>query len=125
MNYYNPYYMMAPMTSVARPGLFAALRGATSGRLTLGTIVNGTQKTLGIINQAIPIVKQVTPVMKNAKTMFRVMNEFKKVDTPSQSNMASNKPNAENTGNDEQKADDKASVMADTVDDYSGPTFFA
>ena len=94
-------------------------------RINFNNILNNTQRTLGIINQAIPIVKQVTPVMKNAKTMFRVMNEFKKVDTPSQSNMASNKPNAENTGNDEQKADDKASVMADTVDDYSGPTFFA
>ena len=38
------------------------------------------QKTLNIINQTIPVIKQVKPVVDNAKTMFRVMNEFKKID---------------------------------------------
>lgn len=83
MNYYNPYYMMAPYTSLAtapaKTGLLSNLIGGIRG-ISWGSILNNTQRTLGIINQAIPVVKQVTPVMKNAKTMFRVMNEFKKVD---------------------------------------------
>jgi len=46
------------------------------------TILTNTQKTLNIVNQTIPLVKQVGPVVNNAKTMFKVMNEFKKVETP-------------------------------------------
>ncbi len=113
MNYYNPYTMMSPMLGATRTGLFGALKG---GGLTLGTIINGTQKTLGIVNQAIPLIKQVTPVMKNAKTMFRVMNEFKKVDTPSTSkkNTVSN-TNATTTGETEDASQTNYS---------NGPTFF-
>ena len=70
MNFYNPYYF-----PVARPSLFGTLRNS----INFSSILNGTQRTLNIINQAIPLVKQVSPVMKNARTMFRVMNEFKKV----------------------------------------------
>ena len=36
------------------------------------TILNNTQKTLGIINQAIPIVYQVKPLVTNAKTLFKI-----------------------------------------------------
>lgn len=35
-------------------------------------ILNNTQRTLGIINQAIPIVYQVRPLLNNARTLFRV-----------------------------------------------------
>lgn len=35
-------------------------------------LLDGTQKTLGIINQAIPIVYQVKPLISNAKAMFRI-----------------------------------------------------
>ena len=47
-------------------------------KLNFSSIINGTTKTLNLVNQAIPIVKQVSPVLKNAKTMFNIMNEFKK-----------------------------------------------
>ncbi len=81
MNYYNPYLGFYPYVSApAKTGIFSSL--FKSGKLSLGSIVAGTQKTLGVINQAIPVIKQVSPVMKNAKTMFKVMNEFKKADTP-------------------------------------------
>ena len=83
MNYYNPYFSY-PYMPYAAPanggGLFSRLLGRG---INWSSILSGTQKTLGIVNQAIPLVKQVSPVMKNAKTMFKIMNEFKKVDTPS------------------------------------------
>lgn len=96
MNYY-PYFNGIPyMTAapVARTGLFGNLfRG-----INFSSILSGTQKTLGIVNQAIPLVKQAKPVLNNAKTMFRVMNEFKKVDTPTAveevSTSVSNSPTA-------------------------------
>jgi len=121
MNYYNPYYMMAPLTAT-RPGLFGMLsRGAGRG-ITLSSIINGTQRTLGLVNQAIPLVKQVTPVMKNAKTMFRVMNEFKKVDAPTtnNSNVNSSVVNDSNQNlSSEITSEDKTYVS------NGGPTFFA
>ena len=81
MNYYNPYISMMPYQMITQP----ASRGLLSrlfGGIKWSSIINGTQKTLGIINQTIPMVKQISPVFKNAKTMFHVMNEFKKVDFP-------------------------------------------
>ena len=41
------------------------------------TILDGTQKTLGVINQAIPIVYQVKPIVNNAKTLFKIANVMK------------------------------------------------
>lgn len=78
MNFYNPYYIpyMVPRAS---GGILSRLFGTG---INFSTILNGTQRTLNIINQAIPVVKQVTPMFKNAKTMFSVMNEFRKVDEP-------------------------------------------
>lgn len=93
MNYYMPYFNMSPNTinhmmgkSVSK-GLFSRLLGG----LNWSSILNNTQKTLGIVNQAIPMVKQISPVMKNAKTMFKVMNEFKRIDSPATTNKTENK----------------------------------
>lgn len=88
MNYYNPYFYTSPtMTGASAPGLFRSLfKGAGSG-INWSSLLSNTQKTIGIINQAIPMVKQVSPMMQNAKTMFKVMNEFKKVE-PTQAKAA-------------------------------------
>ena len=79
MNYYNPYfYAMPNMSNMAatatRTGLFSRLFGG----LSFSRILNGTERALNFANQAIPLVKQVKPMIGNAKTMFKVMNEFKK-----------------------------------------------
>lgn len=44
-------------------------------------LLNNTQKTLNIVNQAIPIVYQIKPIVNNARTMFKVANEFTKANT--------------------------------------------
>ena len=36
------------------------------------TLLDGTQKTLGVINQAIPIVYQVKPMVSNARTLLKI-----------------------------------------------------
>lgn len=58
-----------------------------------GSILDGTSKTLGVINQAIPVVYQIKPIINNAKTMFKIANimntpqEEKKVEkTPTNTN---------------------------------------
>lgn len=120
MNYYNPYYMMAPLTT-ARPSLFGALsRGIGRGGISLGSIINGTQRTLGLVNQAIPVVKQISPVVKNARTMFRVMNEFKKTDAPVSATNNINVPNNSTPIENVQISDEVTEPISN-----GGPTFFA
>lgn len=126
MNYYYPYFNAMPYMNAAMPMASTAskvagaatkgggLRGLLGG-IKWGSIVNGTQKTLGIVNQAIPLVKQVRPVFNNAKTMFRVMNEFKKVDTSSTGVATETK--TETSVN--ESSETTKSVISD-----SGPTFF-
>ena len=75
MNYYNPYFLSVPNV---KTGLFSRL----FGNLKFSSILNGTNKALNFVNQTIPIIKQISPMVKNAKTMFNVVNEFKKVDEP-------------------------------------------
>ena len=70
MNFYNPYLYNIPVES-----------SSIFSKLSLSSIINGTSKTLNVINQTIPMVKQMSPIMKNLKTIFNVMNEFKKTDT--------------------------------------------
>ncbi len=67
-----------------RPGLLARLFGTTN--FTWSGFLDGTQKTLGVINQAIPIVNQVKPMITNAKTVFRIADELKKTTTNATAN---------------------------------------
>ena len=126
MNYYNPYFYAFPSTAYSaapKTGLFSRLFG---GKLTLSSIINSTQKTLGFINQAIPVVKQATPIVRNAKTMFKVMNEFKKSDRPKQNyNLTNSKKktnSVNNNNNNNNNSDSNVETDIKTVD--QGPTFF-
>lgn len=96
MNFYNPYLYAIPTASTA-PSLLS--------RLSFGSILNGASRTLNFVNQAIPVFKQMSPLMKNLKTMFNVMNEFKKTDI-------------ENTLAAEEIANNVVATSAE------GPTFF-
>ena len=94
MNFYNPYMNVMPyMSSGVRTGLFSRL---FRNGFSFSSLLSGTQRTLGFINQAIPAIRNVSPIIKNAKTMFKVMNEFKKTDsnkkinTPVRSNQKNN-----------------------------------
>lgn len=114
MNYYMPYFNMYPnmitptLNTTTSSGILSRLLGKN---LNLSNILNNTQKTLGIVNQAIPMFKQVSPIVKNAKTMFKVMNEFKK-EEPS------------NTSNQQvEKIDNKQETQLKN-DNNIGPTFF-
>ena len=113
MNYYNPYFYSMPniATSTANTGLLSRLFGPTG--ISLSRIFNGTQKALNFANQAIPFVKQVKPMIGNAKTMFKVMNEFKRAErSNSNNNYQSNSTYNQNNLN------------YNIKDTSGGPTFF-
>ena len=97
MNFYNPYFYSIPTES----GISNIL-----SKFSLSSLINGTSKTLNLVNQAIPVVKQMSPLVKNLKTMFNVMNEFKKSDLENVNNSSNNKSEQTNKT------------------DSNGPTFF-
>ena len=75
--YYNnffPYQNAFPNSGgLLKKGLgFAGLRS-----INWSNLLNNTQKTLNVINQAIPVYYQVKPIWGNAKTMFRMINAMK------------------------------------------------
>lgn len=92
-NYFNPYmfgqtapFRMTPSFNAPR-GLFSlfnrtpkgvgSVMGAKMGsKITFSSILNGTSKTLGVINQAIPVFYQVKPIWNNAKTMIKVAKQL-------------------------------------------------
>ncbi len=43
----------------------------------LSKIVSGINNTIGIVNKAIPIYKQVTPIVKNVKSAFSSVTSIK------------------------------------------------
>ena len=55
-------------------------------KISIGEILNGTQKTLNIINQAIPIINQISPLWNNAKTLFRIANAVKEEEPKTEKN---------------------------------------
>lgn len=117
MNYYVPYFNMYPSmvtpainsATTSSGGILSKLLGRS---FNWSSILTNTQKTLGIVNQAIPMFKQVSPIVKNAKTMFKVMNEFKKEDTNTSIKQESISQNIKE-------------ITTKTDNTYSeGPTFF-
>lgn len=129
MNYNMPYYSMMPMSRAVTMPLRGASGGLFSrllGGINASSILSNTQKTLNLVNQAIPIIKQINPLVKNAKTMFRVMNEFKKMDDVPTSN-SSTKTNNQ-TLNPNSSNIIESDEVSNNVNTYSnqteGPVFF-
>ena len=85
---FNPY-------GVARAG------SVLKNGINWSSLLSNTQKTLGIINQAIPVFYQVRPMFNNIKTMFRVANEINRDDTTPVNDTAvqSNNTQDKNTSN--------------------------
>lgn len=128
MNYYNPYLYSMPTTfSATKTGLLSGL--FKGGGIKLGSILSGTQRALGFVNQVIPVVKQVQPMFRNAKTMFKVMNEFKKNDITSDNSSPNNIAINNNTNNTSESTNNKNNTHSNSIpktQTYTaqGPTFF-
>lgn len=75
--YPNPYLMTtAPKLSLLSKGL------SSLKNIKWASLLEGTQKTLGVINQAIPVVYQMKPIVNNAKTLFKIAGSMKEDNTP-------------------------------------------
>lgn len=113
----NQFYTMYPyMNSIPTRGVFnpvnmvpsrggGLLSSILGSRVVPGAVgaktfsftnlLNGASKTLGVINQAIPVVYQIKPIWNNAKTMFRVAKEL----NSSNNETSNNKVSSSNSDN--------------------------
>lgn len=69
--YYNNYF---PYGNSIKKNIF------NFKSINWSNILNNTQKTLNVINQAIPVYYQVKPIWTNAKTMFQMVGALKNSD---------------------------------------------
>ncbi len=73
-------------------------------------ILNNTQRTLGIINQAIPIVYQVKPLLSNARTLFRVASAINSNDDE-RSEVVNDNNYSSNVSYEEEKKDSNGPIF--------------
>lgn len=95
------------------PGILAKLK---SSGVTLSGILTNTQKTLGVVKEAIPIIKQTGPMINNMKTMFKVANAFKNETTNTNTTTTTKKTQTTNTNNSKKETLEKTAT--------STPDFF-
>ena len=54
--------------------------------LSFGKVIGGISKTLNLVNQAIPLYKQMRPLISNAGSILSIFREFNKPDVVKNSN---------------------------------------
>ena len=101
--YNNPYlynnffpYQQINSDRPFKRGLLSTFLGEKN-KINWSNILNNTQKTLNVINQAIPVYYQVKPIYNNAKTMLRMANALKDDKKNTTTNYQENKDNKKNT----------------------------
>lgn len=99
-------------------GTYGLGTAAKSG-INWSSLLSNTQKTLGVINQAIPAFYQIKPIFSNMKTMFRVVNELNKDESKQKKTTTLN---SKNSINQESNYDTVNQMVYNSDDD--GPNFF-
>ena len=88
-----------------------------------GGLINNTSKTLGIINQTIPLVRQVGPMVGNMRSMLKIASAFKdETDTSSTNNQNIIKNQPQNTNNTTYDNRKEEKIVDYTTN--NSPTFF-
>ena len=116
---YSPYGALNIASNIPRNGGLLSKLGLKS--INWGNLLTNTSKTLNVINQAIPVVKQVGPMFNNMKSMLKVASLFNDA-TSSNENNNRNNNKINNTNNDENTKEDK-NVVTSQINNNS-PNFF-
>lgn len=75
-----------------RPNLLERSLSLLKG-IKWSNLLDGTSKTLNVINQAIPIIYRIKPIINNTKTIVKIANSINNVDDiPTTNKSSNNKP---------------------------------
>ena len=75
---------MYPYGNVGPKGILSGLK-----KFNFNNFLDGAQKTLSVANQVVPLVYQVSPIINNVKTLFKISNVINENDTPKNNNTSS------------------------------------
>lgn len=119
MPFVNPYNAVGAASALPKTGGLLSKLGLRN--INFGNILTNTSKTLNVINQAIPVVKQVGPMFNNMKSILKVASLFNDATTPSNNNNNNNSSN--NKVNNETSGERNENTI--TNNSYSNsPNFF-
>lgn len=81
-NFFIPSYT-SPFIPINTPriGLFTRI-GNTIKSVNWSRLLNGADRTLGLVNQAIPLVRETKPMFSNMKSMVKLAKAFRNETTP-------------------------------------------
>lgn len=125
-----PYAMggMARAGATTRGVGMLSKLGLAGKSINWGGLLNNASKTLGVVNQAIPLVKQAGPMFNNMKSMMRLASIFKdETDNyPRQNNNQENMQNYTSQNVNNQYLQDNTSKYDNLVSEYqyNKPNFF-
>jgi len=94
--------------------MFGPRLGTSS--LSFGKILGGLSKTLGVVNQVIPIYKEAKPMIQNAKTAFSLIKEF--------GNTTTNRVMTNTEKNFKPLKEKINTIQNINLENQKGPTFF-
>ena len=131
-NPYNMYPYMSQGMNIARnipvAGSITTSKGGffkSLGAIKWGSILNNTQKTLNVINQAIPVYYQIKPICSNLKSFGKIMSIFSEPDNNGNNNNNINNNNQINNYNTNQNNNlNQENVLNKKENSQGLPTFF-
>lgn len=115
--------MAIPAANAATLGSATKAGSSIFSKINLSSLLSNAQKTLGVVNQAIPLYYQVKPVFKNLKALGKIGKEFTKLNENNNqnSNRSTQQELVTNISNNNDRA---TSNITDSQNDYPTPTFY-
>lgn len=114
--------MVSPAANAATLGSAASSGASIFSKINWSSLLSNAQKTLGVVNQAIPLYYQVKPVFKNLRALGKIGKEFTKIS--GDNNQNSEKVKQEATINNPNNAETLTGNITDNENDYPTPTFY-
>ena len=115
--------MAIPASNAATLGSATKAGSSIFSKINLSSLLSNAQKTLGVVNQAIPLYYQVKPVFKNLKALGKIGKEFTKISENNNQN-SNRSTQQESVTNISSNNDRATSNITDSQNDYPTPTFY-
>lgn len=114
--------MVSPAANAATLGSTASSGASIFSKINWSSLLSNAQKTLGVVNQAIPLYYQVKPVFKNLRALGKIGKEFTKIS--GSDNQNSTELKQESTINNANNNETISNNIIDGQNDYPTPTFY-
>lgn len=115
--------MAIPASNAATLGSATKAGSSIFSKINWSSLLSNAQKTLGVVNQAIPLYYQVKPVFKNLKALGKIGKEFTKINENNNQN-SNRSTQQESVTNISSNNEATTSNIADSQNDYPNPTFY-